>query len=109
MDLKIFGENIKKERINQKMTQEQLAEKADISSVFLSQIENAHNTPSLDTVWKLANVLSVSIDELLGRTIIKSSYIKKELLLENRTDKERKFILDITRTVLSKIKDDKLK
>ena len=61
------------------------------------------------TQEQLANVLSVSIDELLRRTVIKSNYIKKELFLENRTDKERKFILDITRTVLSKIKDDKLK
>jgi len=49
-------------------TQEVLAEKAGISIVFLSQIENANRKPSLETVVNIANSLNVPVDTLLNNT-----------------------------------------
>lgn len=40
MDYKLLGKNIKEARKSLKMTQEQLAEQIDVSTVFISQIEN---------------------------------------------------------------------
>lgn len=48
----------------QDLTQEQLSEKSGVSSDFISQIERGLNSPSLDTIQKLADGLGVPIEEL---------------------------------------------
>ena len=52
MDYKLLGKNIKEARKSLKMTQEQLAEQIDVSTVFISQIENGSRKPSLETIYK---------------------------------------------------------
>ena len=47
------------------LTQDQLAEQAKISKPFLSQIENAIRTPSLNTLKRLAEALRVDMDDLV--------------------------------------------
>jgi DNA-binding XRE family transcriptional regulator len=44
--------------------QDQLAEQAWISKPFLSRIENAIRTPSIDTLKRLAEALRVNMDDL---------------------------------------------
>ncbi len=48
----------------QDVTQEQLSEKSGVSSDFISQLERGLNSPSLDTIQKLADGLGVPIEEL---------------------------------------------
>lgn len=60
------GKNIRKYRRMRGWTQEQLAEKSNYSKQFISNIENdTHQTFSLGTLWKIALILDVSIDELV--------------------------------------------
>ncbi len=59
-----IGERIRRERQARGITQEQLAEQADISVNFMSLIENGRNM-SVDTLLKLANALGVTADCLL--------------------------------------------
>lgn len=47
---KNMGLFFKKARQDQKMTYEELAEKADISSRYLKEIENRGNVPSFDKI-----------------------------------------------------------
>ena len=47
------------------LTQDQLAEQAKISKPFLSQIENAIRTPSLNILKRLAEALRVDMDDLV--------------------------------------------
>jgi len=63
--------NIRKKRKEQKLTQEVLAEKADISYDFLRRIESSQGKCgfSVITLYKLALALNVSVDELMGRKI----------------------------------------
>lgn len=49
------------------LTQEELAEKSDISRVMVSRYENGMATPTIDVLISLADALNVSIDYLLGR------------------------------------------
>jgi Predicted transcriptional regulators len=65
MDYIILGLNIRNIRKKNHLTQEKLAEKVGISTVFLSQIENANRIPSLETVVNIADSLSVTVDELI--------------------------------------------
>ncbi len=65
MDYSTLGTRIRRERILRSWTQEQLAKKADISLSFLGHIERGTRKASLETLVALANVLDVSMDELL--------------------------------------------
>jgi len=64
-DLKIsFGRRIRVLRKRKGMTQEQLAEAADISVDFLSLMERGVNAPSFATLERLADALGVPAKEL---------------------------------------------
>jgi transcriptional regulator with XRE-family HTH domain len=61
---KDFGKRIRALRIKANLTQEQLAELANISVDFLSMVERGINAPSFDTLEKIANALHVPVREL---------------------------------------------
>jgi transcriptional regulator with XRE-family HTH domain len=60
-----FGEVVRAERKRQKLTQEELAHRAGISAVFMSDIERGIENVSLETIAKLSKGLGVCIGELL--------------------------------------------
>ncbi len=60
---------IQKYRIAQGLTQENLAEKVDISVSYISEIENGKKRPSLKTLEKIAAALDVSLVSLMGEDI----------------------------------------
>jgi transcriptional regulator with XRE-family HTH domain len=53
-------------RVGPRMTQEELADKAEISVSFLSMIERGERAPHLETLAKLAGALQVPITELFS-------------------------------------------
>lgn len=64
--LKIFGLNLKLERIKLGLTQEMLAEKLDFSAVYISNVEKGkHNQVSLINAKKFANFYGKTLDYLL--------------------------------------------
>lgn len=61
-----IGEKIRKLRLKQKMTQDELARKSDLPYTTLTKIETDVITkPSIQTVIKIAKGLKISIDELV--------------------------------------------
>lgn len=50
------------------LTQEELAEKLDVSAAAISKWERGISTPELSMVCKMADCFEISVDELLGRT-----------------------------------------
>lgn len=65
MNQKAVGRRIKVARENKRMTQEQLAEVANLSPMHVSVIERGVKLPKLETLINIANILDVSADELL--------------------------------------------
>lgn len=65
LNYELLGNQIRKERKLKGYTLEQLAEKLEVSTTFIGQIERAKGIPSLATLVKIANVLEVSIDSLV--------------------------------------------
>ena len=55
MDYKNLGARIKTLRTNKNMTQEQLADKTNLSTVHISHVETGHTKPSLETVINICN------------------------------------------------------
>ena len=61
----IFGENLKRIRAEKAITQEQLAERLGITAQAVSKWECAQSCPDTEILVALADVLAVSLDELL--------------------------------------------
>ena len=66
-----IGLRIKNERLRQNISQERLAEMAELSTTHTSHIETGNTKVSLPSLMKIANALKVSMDELLCDSIIK--------------------------------------
>lgn len=65
IDYKIIGERVRKLRLQYGMTQEKLAEYAEITSVTVSCIERDKKKPSLGSVLKIAFVFGISVEDLV--------------------------------------------
>ena len=63
-----LGKNIKKYRHIAGLRQEDLAELCDCSTSHIGQIEHARTVPSLDMTMRIANALSVTIDQLAAES-----------------------------------------
>lgn len=63
-----LGKNIREKRKEKVLTQEELAEKADINPKFLGKVERAETNVSLLTLAKICDALGISICELLAFT-----------------------------------------
>ena len=64
--LKIFGKNVKIERIKKDLTQEQLAEKMHVSQNYIACIETGKQNMSLGKILELAQNLNTDIHNLLS-------------------------------------------
>lgn len=62
---KLFGKTVRRHRKAKGMTQEDLAEKADLAPKMISLIERFERNPSLDVVDSIAQGLSVPLSQLI--------------------------------------------
>jgi transcriptional regulator with XRE-family HTH domain len=60
-----FGAALREVRTRQQLTQEQLAERAGLSYKFIGEVERGRGNPTLDTMARLADALSVSLADFL--------------------------------------------
>ena len=86
----ILGKGIRFYRQQRQLSQAALAEKADISITFLSNIERGIKYPTSDTLSAISNVLGVEVFELFRHD---------HTPVENRVLFER-FKVDITKNVM---------
>lgn len=73
IDCEGIGARIKYHRLKNQLSQEQLAEKAELSNVYISYLERGERMPSLDAVINIANALNVSADDLLSGCLLVSN------------------------------------
>lgn len=60
-----FGERVRKIRGKKKMSQLELAQKANIDLTTVNEIEQGDREPKLKTIWKIANALAVDLSDLM--------------------------------------------
>lgn len=63
--MKIFGTNLRVERARKHLTQEFLAEQADISQEYLARLESEKFNPTIGVAVNLAKALGVTLDTLI--------------------------------------------
>lgn len=64
----MFSENLKKYRLNQKLSKAELARKLNLQYTTYDNYERGTGEPKLNKLIEIANILNVSLDDLVGRT-----------------------------------------
>lgn len=59
-----FGQRVKKERLEQGLSQEELAEKANVHRTYIGMIERAEKNITLTNIEKIALALGIEISKL---------------------------------------------
>lgn len=81
---KIFGSNLKKLRLQRKLTQEQLAEFLDLQVQTISFVENGRAFVSSDVYAKICNFFDISLEFMFKPKFREQSsneeYLKKEII-----------------------------
>lgn len=63
---RLLGEAVRTTRKEAGFSQEKLAEKAGLSTVFISRIERGVESPSVDNLVKIAKALKVQVRDLVA-------------------------------------------
>ncbi|AFY48543.1 putative transcription factor, MBF1 like protein [Nostoc sp. PCC 7524] len=63
--LKKFGQRVRDERLQQGLSQEELAEKAGLHRTYIGMIERAEKNITLINIGKIAKALDITIDNLV--------------------------------------------
>ena len=102
IDYKELGKRIRAERRKKDLTQEKLAEMANISDSFMGHIERGGRTLSIETLVKLANALNLSIEYIVcGEFNYQPNMLPSEILdaLNRMSSNQRKVFLNMMKTL----------
>ena len=102
IDYSVIGSRIKQARLAKNMTQEDLADKIDISVAFLSRVERGNAHLNLRRLTQIAEVLKVSPGYLLtGSNTTSKDYLKEDFknILDKCSPEQQKLIYEISELV----------
>ncbi|MHC5727225.1 MAG: helix-turn-helix domain-containing protein [Nostoc sp.] len=60
-----FGKRVRDERLQRGLSQEELAEKAELHRTYIGMIERGEKNITLINIQKIAKALGITVDELL--------------------------------------------
>ena len=104
LDYSIIGSRIRKARLEKNITQEELAEKIDVSVAFISRIERGTSHVNLKRLSQLCNILDIKEGVILNGTNIESTnYLSQEFsdLLLSCSKDTQKLIYDIANIIIA--------
>lgn len=87
-----LAENLQMQRKKHNLSQEELAEKCNISRQAVAKWESGETIPSIDRLVFLADLYDITLDELVGRVVLNdydrfASFVKKYVPSEIRFGK----------------------
>ena len=99
---KAIGLRLKKARMEQKLTYDELAEKSGVSTRYIKEIENRGNIPSLEIFTKLIRALNISADPFFFPNMLVENldYKRLQLYLTQCTEDQITTILAIVEAYL---------
>lgn len=65
----IIGNNVKKQRMQKELSQEELASQCGFYRTYINLIETAKRVPSSYALYKIAKTLKIEIDDLYPTTV----------------------------------------
>ena len=109
IDYDAIGLRIKFARLKAKITQEVLAEKVEMTPAHISNIETGNTKLSLPTIIKIANALSVSVDELLCDNVVQSNAVfcrEAQEILCDCSPYDIRILLDVLKSTKEALRKD---
>lgn len=101
-DYSVIGRRIKNARVEQKLTQEELADKINVSVAFMSRVERGDSKINLKRLTQIAETLNVSPGYLLtGSNTASKDYLREDFrqVLEKCTPEQQRLIYQISELV----------
>ena len=90
-----IGELVREYRLSKKLTQQELAEKSDLSLPFINLIENNRRNLSVDTLLKILSAMDINPSDFF-RPLSETSDDNLQLLIEKiQLNKNRTEIIDL--------------
>lgn len=105
----LIGRRIHEIRQDSELSQMDLAEKAGLSVSYVSMIENGRRRVSLDALIRIANILGVTVDELLnGNQMYNPTEYQTDmdLLLADCSNYEKRIIYEVAKAVKKILRDN---
>lgn len=102
IDYNAIGQRIKKARKQKRFTQERLAESLEVSTVYISQVENGKTKISLEMLVRIATQLDTEPGYFLnGVSYHAPDYLKSDvaLLLQDCPPERRQLIIDVVKLI----------
>ena len=99
----LLGKNMRKARMDQKLTIEQTAEKIGISIQFYSNLECGNKMMSIVTLRKLADALYVSTDSLLYDDVVDQRIKSLTMLLCGLSEEDLVFVEKMIRLCIDEL------
>ena len=91
--LQNINNQIRDLRIAKKITQQELAEKTNLSVPYISQIENSHRSISLETFIKIVQALEISLsDFFLPYSVVQDTEMTELLLKVQKYPQYREIV-----------------
>ena len=103
IDYAMIGKRIKNKRMELKITQEKMANDLNLSTFYISKIENGKSCPTLDTLSVIANYLVLDLAFLItGTSTLEKNYYLKQLddICSKATNRQLNLIVKIAKTIL---------
>lgn len=89
IDYAALGKRIKEKRISEKLTQEQLGEMCELSAAHIGHIERGTRILSVEVLFRIAQVLNVSVDYLLFDSVENDNILSSIAPILKDTDKNK--------------------
>jgi XRE family transcriptional regulator, regulator of sulfur utilization len=85
----VLATNLKRIREEMKLSLDKVAEMTGVSKTMLGQIERGESSPTITTVWKIANGLMISFTKLIHEPQPDTLVVKKQEIEPLREDNGR--------------------
>lgn len=82
VDFRLIGKRIKIKRLENKLTQEQLAEKLDVTVGYISQCERGISKINLEKLSEVAYILNCDIGYLVSGSSVESDEYLRDIFIE---------------------------
>ena len=89
IDYAALGERIKNKRVENKLTQEQLGEMCELSAAHIGHIERGTRILSVEVLFRIAQVLNVSVDYLLFDSVENDNILSSITPILKDSDKNK--------------------
>lgn len=100
-----FRKNVRRKRLELGMTQQKLADEANLSYSYISEIERGVKEPSLEVAHRIATVLKTGLDGLVASEET-APYILKEIIILLQKSPVKK--LRAVKKVIQALKDEEM-